>query len=72
DPSGKCIISFSTNILTNDYAKAALSSKPEMLICHSPDICVLGNDHFSELAISSAVAPSISSDERKIVTYLNK
>ncbi|CAG8705760.1 3639_t:CDS:1, partial [Cetraspora pellucida] len=72
DSSGKRIISFSASILMNDYVKTAASSKPEMLICHSPDICVPRNDYFSECAISSAAAPPISSDEHKIMTYPNK
>ncbi|CAG8587476.1 16202_t:CDS:2 [Cetraspora pellucida] len=66
DPSGKCIISFSISILINNYIKTATSSKPEMLICYSPDICMLQNDYFSKRAISNAAAPPESSDERKI------
>ncbi|CAG8510944.1 12760_t:CDS:2 [Cetraspora pellucida] len=50
----------------------AASSKPEMLICHSLDICVPRNDYFSKCAISSAAAPPISSNEHKIMTYPNK
>ncbi|CAG8796325.1 19678_t:CDS:2, partial [Dentiscutata erythropus] len=61
-----------TSILTNYYIKTAASSKPEMSICHSSDICMPRNGYFSESAISSAVAPPMSSDEQvKIVTYPN-
>ncbi|CAG8745832.1 44158_t:CDS:2, partial [Gigaspora margarita] len=66
DPSRECIISFSSSVLTNDYAKTATSSKPESLICHSPDICISRNDYFSESTISSAVSTRSDREELSI------
>ncbi|CAG8716880.1 24240_t:CDS:2 [Gigaspora margarita] len=55
-----------TQVSTNDYVKTAISSKPESLICYSPD-------YFNESTISNTAVLPISSDEQvKIETYPNK
>ncbi|CAG8634092.1 13126_t:CDS:2, partial [Acaulospora morrowiae] len=71
DRTGERVISFNPTVLSNDYIKTAATSYPEMLICHSPNISMSGNDYFSSKSIASSAACSPLSGGGRAKTLLN-
>ncbi|CAG8450719.1 1502_t:CDS:2, partial [Scutellospora calospora] len=72
DRIGERIISFNPSVLTNDYIKTAASSYPEMITCHSPSICMPGNDYFSSKSVISSAAGSPISGNGRLKTPSNR
>ncbi|CAI2168221.1 6871_t:CDS:2 [Funneliformis geosporum] len=73
DRFGERVITFNPTVLSNDYIKTAASSYPEMLACHSPNICMSGNDYFNSKSIMCGVAGSpISGDRHRTMNHSNR